>query len=100
MASIYFGYILLAVGLLLLAFTFLLGYGLYQTFISSSFSYTGQKVSGDNLTAVVGSALGSIASNANSNLYSVISIILLFLFASIGYKIAFLGIRLIETRNN
>ncbi len=96
MTSAYLGYALIAVGLALLAFTFLLGYGLYQNFTAGSLTYSVQKVTGNNLTAVVGSALGSIASNANSNMYSAISIVVLFLFASIGYKIAFLGIKLVS----
>lgn len=97
MASVYVGYALLAVGLLMLVFTFLLGYGIYQNATSASMiATTNQKVTGNNITAVVGSILQNATSPLDSSIYTVISIVVLFLFASIGYKIAILGINMLN----
>jgi hypothetical protein len=97
MASPYIGYALLAVGLLMLIFTFLLGYGVYQNVTAASmFPNANQKVSGSNLSAVVGSAIQNATAPLDSSIYTIISIVVLFLFASIGYKMAMLGIRLLE----
>jgi len=97
MASPYIGYGLLGLGLLMLVLTFLMGYGVYQNAQAASMiTQTGQKVSGDNLTAVVGSVLQNAASPIDSSIYTIISIVVLFLFASIGYKIALLGVHMLN----
>lgn len=96
MASAYVGYALLVTGIAILMLTMLVGYGQYQTVVSGGNSYQQQKVSGGNITQVVGSALGNISSSANSSIYMIISVILLFLFANIGYKISFLGIKMLN----
>ncbi len=95
MASAYVGYALLGVGIAILMLTLLIGYGQYQTVESGGNSYQQQKVSGGNITAVVGSALGNISSSANSSMYMIISVVLLFLFANVGYKVSFLGIKML-----
>lgn len=97
MASPYLGYALLAVGLIMLVFTFLLGYGIYQTAIAGGLTTPTVNISGNNITAVVGSALQSVTLPLNSTIYIAISIAVLFLFASIGYKIAMIGIKILDS---
>jgi hypothetical protein len=97
MASPYLGYALLAVGLIMLVFTFLLGYGIYQNAISGGMTPSTGNISGNNITAVVGSALQSVTSPLNSTIYIAISIAILFLFANIGYKMAMIGIKILDS---
>ena len=97
MVSPYLGYALLAVGLMMLVFTFLLGYGIYQTATAGGMTASAANISGNNITSVVGSALQTVTTPLNSTIYVVISIAVLFLFASIGYKISMIGIKILDS---
>lgn len=99
MASIYVGYALLAAGLLLMFITFLLGYGLYQTVVANSnapAATSSSSYSGNSITQVVGSVLSNATSPLSSDMYTIISVIILFLFVDIGYKIAMLGVHMVS----
>lgn len=96
MASAYIGYALLAVGIVLLIITFLLGYGVYQNATADSMIQQSSKMAGNNLTAVIGSSIQSATAPIDSGIYAIISIAVLFLFASIGYKMALLGTKVLE----
>jgi hypothetical protein len=99
MASPYIGYALLATGLLILIFTLLLGYAIYQNVRAESMiTATNQNVAGNNVTAVIGSVLENATSPLDSSIYTIISIVVLFLFASVGYKIALLGVHILNRR--
>lgn len=98
MASPYLGYALLAVGMLMLIFTFLLGYGIYQNANAGGMTPSNGNISGNNITAVVGSALQSVTTPLNSTIYVVISIAVLFLFANIGYKVSIIGIKILDSK--
>ena len=96
MASAYLGYALLGVGIALLAITFLLGYGIYQNETTQSVFQPTSSASGGNLTAVVGNTLANYLFSLDSSIYTIIAIIVLFLFATIGYKIALLGVNMLN----
>jgi uncharacterized BrkB/YihY/UPF0761 family membrane protein len=96
MPSEYLGYSLIAIGIIMLLFTFLLGYGIYQNINNGSLQIQHSNVAGSNVTALVGSTLQSLTSGANSSLSTIIEIIVLFLFANIGYKMATLGMKMFE----
>lgn len=98
MASIT-GYALLAIGLALLLFTFLLAYALYQSINSNGSNYNAPRPSGSNVTEVLASGLQNMEVTAGSSVYTVLSIVVLFLFANIGYKISTIGIDLINTNS-
>ncbi len=96
MVSAYVGYALLGIGIVLLAITFLLGYGIYQNETTQSIFQSTPTVSGSNLTAVVGNTLANYLSPLSSSIYTIIAIIVLFLFATIGYKLALLGVNILN----
>ncbi|MGC8538896.1 MAG: hypothetical protein ACP5MK_03450 [Candidatus Micrarchaeia archaeon] len=93
----YFGYALITIGILVILFTFYLGYSMYN---SIGYSLQAQPRATSQSNASINSTISSISNSINSVTsqvssmgYIVIQILLLFLFASIGYKIADLGIK-------
>ncbi|MDE1761808.1 MAG: hypothetical protein KGH59_00295 [Candidatus Micrarchaeota archaeon] len=99
----YVGYALIAIGIALLLFAFLLGYGLYISFGNSASSYLPQQTSTTpnslaSLNASVSGAIGAFTQNTyslvRSDIYMGLEIAVLFLFASIGYKISLLGVKM------
>ena len=97
MVSAYLGYALLGIGIAILVITLLLGYGIYQNETTQSIFQSTSAVSGSNLTAVVGNTLANYLSPLNSSIYTIIAIIVLFLFATIGYKLALLGVNILNS---
>jgi hypothetical protein len=91
MASI-IGYSLIAIGIILLLFTFLVGYGLYQSLNSEQ--YTPQTTQSSNITSSISSLTNSLGTTAKETGFIFLQIILLFLFANIGYKFVYLGIKM------
>ncbi|MGC8629064.1 MAG: hypothetical protein ACP5T4_02540 [Candidatus Micrarchaeia archaeon] len=81
---------LIIIGLAILAGTFYLGYESY-TGITSLQLITSLPAN-TNVTKSVSSMANAIVSNSNSALVVILKIIILFLFASIGYKFVALGI--------
>lgn len=88
--SNYLGYSLVLLGILIIIFAFILGYGLYLSLPSSQSTY---QINATGINDSVKSALENINNNVNTNLSYSIKIILFFFFASVGYKIADLGIK-------
>ncbi len=90
----YKGDILIVLGVLLIVIAFFMGYGLYNSASKSSLLQTSNKISGNNITNSFNTLATNISNVLSGPIYEIIQIIILFLFASIGYKIADLGIRL------
>ncbi|MGC8587157.1 MAG: hypothetical protein ACP5K9_02615 [Candidatus Micrarchaeia archaeon] len=90
------GYSLIAIGLALLVFTFILGYGLYMSFSSSSTGYMPTAQASANVSSAVSTLTNSINQSVRDSVYMLLEIVVLFLFASIGYKIAYLGVSLLK----
>lgn len=90
----YKGDILIVLGVLLIVIAFVLGYNLYNSASASSLFQTSNKISGNNITNSFNTLATNISNVLSGPIYEIIQIIILFLFASIGYKIADLGIRL------
>ncbi len=91
MASI-IGYVLIAIGIILLLFTFLVGYGLYQSLNSEQ--YMTQTPQNSNITVSIYSLTNNLSNTAKETGFIFLQIILLFLFANIGYKFVYLGIKM------
>ncbi len=101
------GVCLLATGIVILMATLYLAYGLYNTAMHASTNQVQQKPA--NLTvsnkttqsalmsAMIGAVISSMMSQMPVEAYanSVIAAVFLALFASIGYKISMLGIRML-----
>ena len=92
-------YAAFAIGVLIILFTLYMGYGLYGTIMakanapssvttSSSASSLNQSIS-----SAISSAIGAHLPSSGTFLL-LLEIILLFLFANIGYKIAILGVHM------
>jgi len=90
------GYSLVAIGIALLAFTFFLGYGLYVSFGSSSTSYVAPTQSNVSVSGAVASLTNSVNQSIRNSVYMLLEIVVLFLFASIGYKIAYIGVSMLK----
>jgi hypothetical protein len=90
----YKGDVLIVLGVLLIVVAFFMGYGLYNSASNYSLLQSSNKISGNNITNSFNSLANDISTVLTGPTYEVIQIIILFLFASIGYKIADLGIRL------
>ena len=91
------GYLLLSLGIAIILFTFLVGYGFYQKVLTSS-SITGSQQTYGNVSSEIGSLTSGLTQTAKEGTLLGINVLILFLFASIGYKIAMIGIHLIENK--
>jgi hypothetical protein len=106
------GYVLLIAGIALILYSFYTGIGLYNSFQSSfaaaqsiqQSQYQSQSQSSNgSINSAIGalSGLGGIGSSletlTSSGLYMYGMVILLFLFATIGFKISLLGINVMKT---
>ena len=103
----YAGYALIALGIVVLLFTLTLGYALYISFGNSASSYLPQQAATapngiGSLNASVSGAIGAFTQNTyslvRSDIYMGLEIAVLFLFASIGYKISLLGVKMSSHR--
>jgi hypothetical protein len=94
MASEYLGYVLIAIGITLFVFTFVLGYNVYLGQASSSQAGSAPSVSGGSINETLKSGMQGIVSSLNSAIYETLSVMVLFLFASIAYKLTDLGIKM------
>ena len=96
------GYGTFALGLIIILFTFLLGYGIYVSVGNSASSYVPQQnfSGGGSLNASITQITASLSQNAygliRTSTYIVLEVVILFLFATIGYKIAKLGVEMIN----
>ncbi|MGC8648720.1 MAG: hypothetical protein ACP5UN_00665 [Candidatus Micrarchaeia archaeon] len=98
------GYALIIVGLIIIIFVFATGYSLYQNTISAvNFIQPSVGLNG-SIGVKVNSTLASLNSIGpefryigENGMYLFISVLLLFLFAGIGYKIAFIGVQMLKT---
>ena len=92
-------YAAFAAGVLIILFTLYTGYGLYGAIMSQANSPQGTSppASSGSLNQSIGSAInGAISSHLPSSgvFLLLLDIMLLFLFANIGYKIAILGVHM------
>ncbi|MDE1869811.1 MAG: hypothetical protein KGH71_02375 [Candidatus Micrarchaeota archaeon] len=98
----YLGYGTFALGVIIILFTFLLGYGIYVSVGNSATSYSPQQsFSGggslnDSITQITASLSQSVYALVRSSTYIVLEVVILFLFATVGYKIAKLGVDIIN----
>ncbi|MEM0201172.1 MAG: hypothetical protein QXD23_02090 [Candidatus Micrarchaeaceae archaeon] len=90
----YKGDVLIVIGVLIIVITFILGYGLYNSTKQMQLLQSSVAISGNNITNSFNQLATNISTSLNGPFYIIIDIIILFLFASIGYKIADLGIRI------
>jgi len=94
----YLAYALIAIGMILLAITFLIGYGLYTSLSEQSSAYAPVPSTQQNssITGSISTLTSNLGSTARTTSYIILQIIILFLFASVGYKIAFIGVKLMN----
>ena len=95
MAVQYLGYILIGLGIVIILFALVLGYGVY---ISASGSANSAALispsAGNTINGSVSALTSSMQSTATVGTYTAIEIAALFLIASIGYKISYLGLQM------
>lgn len=90
-----FGYAMITFGIILLLIAFLLGYGLYQSLNGEAFGPM-QAQGGQSINSTLSSFTNNLTTVIKETSYIFLQIIVLFLFASIGYKFAYLGIKSVE----
>ena len=90
-------YVAFAIGVLIILFTLYIGYGLYDTIITQANApIASSSASSGSLNQSISSAINSAIGShlPSSGVFLLLDIILLFLFANIGYKIAILGVHM------
>ena len=90
-------YVAFAIGVLIILFTLYMGYGLYGTIITQANApIASSSASSGSLNQSISSAINSAIGShlPSSGVFLLLDIILLFLFANIGYKIAILGVHM------
>jgi hypothetical protein len=93
----YLAYVLIAIGIILLAITFLIGYGLYTSLSEQSSAYAPvPSTQNSSITGSISILTSNLGSMVRTTSYIILQIIILFLFASVGYKIAFIGVKLMN----
>ena len=97
MDSRYLGYALFVLGLLLILLALLLGYGLYISLSSYSPVYAPLAGSNSSIPASINNFSFSLSSQFSVIFVSAIKVGLFFLFASVGYKFATIGMELVES---
>ncbi len=101
------GYALLAVGIVILLFTFYQAYTIFNELMTGTFpllatqgSGAAQQAASQNVSVqqIVGNAVSSALSGLHINTYATIIILLIVLelFASIGYKFAKIGVETLK----
>ncbi len=90
----YLGYILISLGILIILFTFLIGYGLYEQANSKANAPYSQPAQNATVGGILGPLTSDLSSTINTGTYLSVEVIVLFLFASIGYKIAMIGVQI------
>ncbi|MEM3839126.1 MAG: hypothetical protein QXF01_00920 [Candidatus Micrarchaeaceae archaeon] len=92
------GYALIGIGIAIILIALVLGYGIYANAHDSLGSLAlpaghGFGATNSSINGSVSSLTGSLKETALAGTYTIIEIIALFLIASIGYKLAYLGIQ-------
>ena len=90
----YLGYILISLGILIILFTLLMGYGLYEQANSKANAPYYQPMQNATAGGILGPLTSDLSSTINTGTYLSVEVIVLFLFASIGYKIAIIGVQI------
>ncbi len=96
------GYALLLVGILILVFDLVIGYNAYTALSGNLPVMMPQQGTQSNLNSTIkslGDLVPTLSLLGTSDTALLISVVLLFLFASIGYKIAVIGIRMIRIQH-
>jgi len=91
------GYALIALGIILLLVTFFIGYGLYASLNSEGYTPLPNTPS---INGSISTLTSTLATTAKETGFIFLQIFILFLFASIGYKFADLGIKIIKESKN
>jgi hypothetical protein len=95
MAASYMGYVLIGVGVVIILMTLVLGYGVY---IGASNNINDLSLAGptqnSNINGSISTLTNGIQVTATTGTYTLIEVAVLFLFASIGYKVSYLGIQM------
>ncbi len=96
----YYGYVLEAIGLLMIAFAFVIAYGIYSNAVSSlTIIGSTQQSSNQSINATLSGLTNSMTGEATLATYTLIEIAVLFLFVNIGYKLAYLGLQANRSQN-
>ncbi len=95
MAVQYLGYILIGLGIAIILLALVLGYGVY---ISASGNINSAALASPSRNSTINGSVSTLASNlqntATVGTYTAIEIAVLFLIASIGYKLSYLGLQM------
>ena len=91
------GYTLIALGIILLLVTFFIGYGLYASLDSEGYI---PLPNAPSINGSISALTNTLANTAKETGFIFLQIFILFLFASIGYKFADLGVKLIKESKN
>ncbi len=92
----YLGYALIGVGIAIILLALLLGYGVYSSANGdlNSLALIGTGSGSSTVNGSISALTANLQSTATVGTYTAIEVIVLFLFASIGYKIAYLGVQM------
>ncbi len=90
----YKGDAFVVVGVAVILISMLLGYGLYTNAQRNSALGSQLQGSGSNISASVSSLSTGLNNTVSTSAYYIIEVLVLFLFANIGYKIALIGIKI------
>jgi hypothetical protein len=95
------GYAMLGIGILVMLGTLAMGYGVYTSANAEAAAGTlpATNANYSTVNAALGGIVGGVVSNMRYAIYSGLEIMALFLFGSIGYKFAYLGILEIRQKN-
>lgn len=99
------GYGILALGIVIILFTFVLGYGIYINTTNQANNFVPQQnfsYSGGSLNASIAGVISTFTNNTfslvKSSSYVVLEVLVLFLFLNIGYKIAKIGLEKLDSQ--
>jgi len=87
----YKGDVFIAVGVIVILAALYLGYSLYTSVQSNNTLQTQTQAGAGSINSSFSSLSNNISNTIRVNAYYLIEIVVLFLFASIGYKIALIG---------
>ncbi len=90
----YKGDTLIAVGIIIILATLYMGYELYLGIQKTSAQQALAPSVGGSVNASIGDLSTNLSNTINSSSYSLVEVVILFLFASIGYKVAAIGIKI------
>lgn len=90
------GYLMVFVGIAILFMDLAVGYGLYKSINTEASSLYVPHSNYSTINSALGGLVNSIGSPIHYSTYTTMEIVVLFLFASIGYKFTALGISMLS----